>query len=161
VTITTSTIIFDIMGALQTLNATITGVVAPQPALYPTVIDTMGGQPFVMTWPGAGESWQKGAGYSQGRRTYRVMLFLDPVAQSDIPTHVVEGALLLQQFVNLYIRSTNTPLFNPGPYQATIESGPDGLHIPDDGLIPTLSFRGVPWFGFELPIPVRWQAAQL
>jgi hypothetical protein len=161
VTITTSTIIFDIMGALQTLNATITGVVAPQPALYPTVIDTMGGQPFVMTWPGAGESWQKGAGYSQGRRTYRVMLFLDPVAQSDIPTHVVEGALLLQQFVNLYIRSTNTPLFNPGPYQATIESGPDGLHIPDDGLIPTLSFCGVPWFGFELPIPVRWQAAQL
>lgn len=160
-TITTNTIIYDIMGALQTLNSQVPGCVSPQPAVYPTVLDTMSGQSFCMTWPGAGESWQKGAGYSQGRRTYRVMVFLEPVAQSDIPSHTVDGALLLQQFVNLYIKSTNTPLFNPGPYQATIESGPDGPHIPDDGLIPTLSFRGVPWFGFELPIPVRWQGPQV
>jgi hypothetical protein len=67
----------------------------------------------------------------------------------------------LQQFKNLYIKSINTPLFNPGPYQATIESGPTGPHMRDGGLVPTLSFGGRPWFGFELPIPVRWQGAQV
>ena len=160
-TITTSTIIYDIMGALQTLNATIGGCAAPQPALYPTVIDTMNGQPFVMTWPGAGESWQKGAGYSQGKRTYRVICFLDPVAQSDIPSHAIDGMSILRKLKNVYILSSNTPLINPGAFQATIESGPDGPHITDSGLIPTLSFGGRAWFGFEIPVPIRWQGAQL
>ncbi len=160
--VTLDTVIFDIMGALQTLNASIAGVQAPQPAQYPTSIDTTQGQPFVMTWPGGGENWQKGGGYSQGApRTYRVLCFIDPVAQSDIPSHVVDGALLLQQFINLYVKSTNTPLFNPGAYQATIQSGPDGPHISDGGLVPTLSFGGRPWFGFELSVPVRWQGAQV
>jgi hypothetical protein len=159
--ITIDTVEFDICGALQTLNSQISGVQAPQPAQYPTAIDTTNGQPFVMTWPGGGEDWQKGAGYSQGTRTFRVIVFLDPVAQSDIPSHAVAGMLLLRKFKNLYIKSTNTPLFNPGPYQATIESGPTGPHIPDGGLVPTLSFGGRPWFGFELPIPVRWQGAQV
>jgi len=159
--VTIDTIIYDIMGAMQSLNSQISGVQAPQPAQYPTSIDTTNGQPFVMTWPGSGESWQKGAGYSQGTRTFRVIVFLDPVAQSDIPSHAVEGALILQQMINLYIKAVNTPLFNPGAYQATIESGPTGPHIPDGGLVPTLSFGGRPWFGFELPIPVRWQGAQV
>lgn len=158
---TIDTIIIDIMDAMQALNRTITGVQAPPTNAYPMNLNTTGGQPFVMTWPGTGESWQKGAGYSQGKRTFRVLVFLDPVAQSDIPSHAADGALLLQQFVNLYIKSANTPLFNPGAYQATIESGPSGLHIPDGGLISTLSFGGTPWFGFELPIPVRWQGAQV
>lgn len=156
------TVILDIMTAMQALNRTITGVQAPPPSEYPTVIDTTNGQPVVLTWPGDGDNWQKGAGYSQGApRTFRVICFLDPVAQSDIPSHVVDGALLLQQFINLYIKSTNTPLINPGAYQATIQSGPDGPHIRDNGLVPTLSFGGRPWFGFELSIPVRWQGAQL
>lgn len=158
--ITVDTVVFDIMDALQGLNATITGVKAPLSSRYPTSIDTAT-MPFAMTWPGAGESWQKGAGYSQGKRTFRVIVFLDPVAQNDIPVHAVQGALLLQKFVNLYIRSTNTPLFNPGPFQATIESGPDGAHITDGGVVPSLQFRGVPWNGFELQIPVRWQGAQV
>ena len=159
--ITLDTVIYDIMAAMQTLNRTIAGVQAPPPEAYPTSIDTTNGQPFVMTWPGGGENWQKGAGYSQGTRTFRVICFLDPVAQSDIPSHAVEGALLLQQLVNLYIKSVNTPLINPGAYQATIESGPSGPHISDGGLVPTLSFRGVPYFGFEIAVPVRWQAVQV
>lgn len=158
---TIDTVIFDIMAAMQTLNRTIAGVQAPPPAQYPTSIDTTNGQPVVITWPGDGEDWQKGAGYSQGTRTFRVLCFLDPVAQSDIPSHAVEGALLLQQFKNLYIKSVNTPLINPGAFQATLESGPTGGHMSDGGLVPTLSFGGRAWFGFELTIGVRWQGAQL
>lgn len=155
------TVIYDIMTAMQTLNRTIAGIQAPPPEAYPTSIDTTNGQPFVMTWPGDGDDWQKGGGYSQGTRTFRVICFLDPVAQADIPSHAVEGALLLQQFKNLYIKSVNTPLINPGAYQATIESGPQGGHMSDGGLTPTLSFGGRPWFGFELSIMVRWQGAQV
>lgn len=159
---TIDTVILDIMTAMQALNRTITGVQAPPPQQYPTSIDTTNGQPFVMTWPGGGENWQKGAGYSQGApRTFRVICFLDPVAQSDIPSHVVDGAMLLQQLVNLYINSTNTRLIDTPPYQATIQSGPDGPHISDGGLVPTLSFGGRPWFGFELAVPVRWQGPQV
>jgi hypothetical protein len=155
------TIILDIMAGLQTLNRTLSNVQAPPPEQYPTAIDTTNGQVVALTFPGDGESWQKGAGYSQGTRTFRVIVFLDPVAQSDIPSHVVDGALLLQKFVNLFVLSTNTPLINPGAYQATIESGPSGPHITDTGPGPLLSFRGVPWYGFEISVPVRWQGAQL
>ena len=162
---TIDTVIYDIMGALQALIAAqIPGVVAPQPAQYPTALDTMSGQPFCMTWPGSGENWQKGPGYSQGApRIYRVLVFIDPVAQSDIPSHTVDGALLLQKFINVFTASKNTALFSPSPtvpYQVTIQTGPDGPHVSDGGLVPTLSFRGVPWFGFELSVPVRWQAVQ-
>lgn len=156
------TVELDICSAIQTLIAsTIPSVQAPQPHDYPTAIDTVNGQPFAMTWPGNGDDWQKGAGYSQGTRTYRVLVFLDPVAQSDIPSHAVAGMLLLRQFKNLFIKSINTPLINPGAFQATMESGPSGGHMTDAGLVPTLSFGGRPWFGFELAIAVRWNGAQL
>ena len=155
------TIAIDIMGALQTLCATISGVQAPQPSAYPTALDTTNGQPACLTFLGSGESWQKGAGYSQGQYIYRVIVFLDPVAQSDIPSHVVDGASLIQQFHNVFDKSTNTPLFNPGAYQATIKSGPDGPHITHTEPGPNLVFRGVPWYGFELAVPVRWQGPQV
>ena len=156
------TIAIDIMGALQALIATnIAGVQAPQPSAYPTAIDTTNGQAVALTFLAGGESWQKGAGYSQGQYTYRVIVFLDPVAQADIPSHVVDGASLIQKFHNLFDKSTNTPLFNPPAYQATIESGPTGPHITHTEPGPNLMFRGVAWYGFELQVPVRWQGAQI
>jgi len=159
---TLATITIDIMNALQTLIASnLSNVQAPQPGQYPTVIDTTNGQPVALTVLGSGEAWQKGAGYGQGIYIYRVLVFLDPVAQSDIPSHVVDGANIYQQFVNLFILSTNTPLINPGAFQATIESGPDGPHISGAGPGPTLRFSGRDWYGFELAVPVRWQGAQL
>jgi hypothetical protein len=157
------TIAIDIMGALQTLCATIPGVQAPQPSIYPTSIATTNGQPFAMTVLRSGEGWQKGAGYSYGAYIYGVLVFLDPIAQSDIPSHVVDGAQMYQQFVNVFIKSTNTPLFNPGAYQATIQSGPDGPHISGSAPGPqaALVFGGTPWYGFELQVPVRWQGPQV
>ena len=155
---TVDTIILDTMNALQTLNATVSGVKAPQVANYPTAIDTAT-MPFAMTWPGDGEAWQKGDGYCQQIMTYRVIVYLDPVAQNDIPVHAVDGARMLQQFLNIYVNRTNTPVANNPPYQTTIMSGPDGSHIRHNGIGPTLSFGGRGWFGFELQIPVRvqWQ----
>jgi len=160
-TITVDTVILDIMGALQTLASGVSGVVAPQPAVYPTALDTMSGQTFVMTVLRSGEGWQKGAGYSQGIYIFDVLVFLDPVAQSDIPSHVVDGALLYHQLMNVFVKSTNTPLFNPGPYQATIQSGMDGSHISGPGPNPSLRFRGVDYYGFDMSVPVRWQAVQV
>ncbi len=156
------TIAYDIMGALQALiAANISGVQAPQPNVYPTALDTTNGQAVALTFLADGESWQKGAGYSQGQYTYEVIVFLDPVAQSDIPSHVVDGALLIQQFHTLFDKSTNTPLFNPPTYQATIESGPGGPHITHTRPGPTLRFGGKDWYGFIMNVPVRWQGAQL
>lgn len=156
------TIAIDIMGALQSLIASsLPNVQAPQPAQYPTAISPTGGQPFAMTVLGSGEGWQKGAGYSQGAYVYRVLVFLDTTAQSDIPSHVVDGANIYQQFMNVFIKSANTPLFNPGAYQATIESGPTGPHISGAGPGPTLRFGGTDWYGFELAVPVRWQGPQV
>lgn len=159
--ITLDTIILDIMGAIQTINSTIATVQAPQPAQYPTAIDTTNGQPFAMTVSRGGEAWQKGAGYSQGVHTFGVLVYIDPVAQSDIPSHEVAGAQLVQKFINKFILSTNTPLFNPGAYQATIESGPDGPHISYSGIVPTLSFGGRAYYGAEIRVPVRWQGSQV
>ena len=153
---TVDTIILDTMNALQTLNATVSGVKAPQVANYPTAIDTAT-MPFAMTWPGDGEAWQKGDGYCQAIYTMRVIVYLDPVAQNDIPVHAVDGARILQQFRNIYINRNNTPV-QASP-QITIMSGPDGSHIRDNGIGPFLSFGGRGWFGFEMTIPVRaqWQ----
>ena len=154
---TINTIILDTMEAMQTLNATISGMYAPAVAKYPTVIDTAG-LPFCLTWPGEGEAWQKGPGYDQDVMTYRVIVYLDPVAQNDLPVHAVDGATLLQTVWNLYVKSANTPLIpGPSPAQVTLQSGPDGPHMRHGGLVPTLSFGGRGFFGFELQIPVRVQ----
>ncbi len=159
--ITLDTIVLDIMGAIQTLiTNNIPGVIAPQPNLYPTAIDTTNGGAVALTFLAGGSSWQKGGGYSQGEYTYRVIVFLDPVAQSDIPAHTVDGALLIQQFHNLFDHSIKSVLFNPGEYQATIETGPTGPHITHTEPNPNLAFRGAAWYGFEMQVPVRWQGVQ-
>ena len=156
------TIVIDIMGAIQTLiSDNIAGVIAPQPSLYPTAIDTTNGGAVALTFLGSGESWQKGAGYSQGQYIYRVIVFLDPVAQSDIPSHVVDGALLIQKFHNLFDNSIKSVLFNPGDYQATIETSPTGPHATHSEPSPNYTFRGVAWYGFEMQVPVRWQGPQV
>jgi hypothetical protein len=43
------------------------------------------------------------------------------------------------------------------PYQLTIESAPDGAHHTDGGLVPSLSFGGRAFIGFELAIKTRAQ----
>jgi hypothetical protein len=151
---TTDTIILDAMNYLQVLNRSITTVTAPTVDKYPTVVDTPS-LPFAMTWPSGGEGWQKGPGYIQANRIYRVIVYLQAVAQDDVPSRTVAGAMLMQQFLNLYLNANNTPQAAPPPYQLTIQSGPDGPHVTDGGLVSTLMFRGVQFVGFELAVPVQ------
>lgn len=151
---TTDTIILDALNYLQALNRTIDGVTAPSVDKYPTVIDTPS-LPFAMTWPSSGEAWQKGHGYDQANRTYRVIVYLQAVSQDDVPSRTVNGARLLQQFINLYVNPINTPQAAPPPYQLTIKSGPDGPHITDGGLVASLSFGGRTFIGFELSVSVQ------
>ncbi len=161
---TLNTIAIDIMGALQNLIATqLPNIQAPPPNAYPTSISPTGGQPFAMTVLRSGEGWQKGYGYAQGVHTYGVLVFLDPVAQNDIPSHVVDGANIFQQVLNVFTDYRNSALFDPGAYQATIESGPSGPHISGTapGPQPALTFGGTPWYGFEMTVPVRWQGPQI
>lgn len=152
-----TTIILDAMNALQALNNTI--CTAPVVSSYPTAIDT-GSGPICITWPADGEVWQKGGGYDQGVLNMRVIVFIDPVAQNDIPSHAADGAVLLQKFLNLYVKVGNTPQAAPPPYQLTIQSGPASSHVHHGGLVPTLSFGGRAFVGFELTIPVRMEWIQ-
>lgn len=157
---TTDTIILDTMNVMQALHRTLTvdgrPVTAPPVANYPTVIDTPS-LPFVMTWPAAGEAWQKGHGFDQWRRTFRVIVYLQVLGQDDVPSRTVPNALILQQIINLYVNPVNTPLGNIPPYQLTVQSGPDGPHITDGGLITTLSFGGRPFVGCDIQVPIRAQ----
>lgn len=150
----TTTIILDAMNALQTLNRGICA--APPVEAYPTAIDT-GSGPIAITWPADGGAWQNGGGYDQATINMRVIVFIDPVAQNDIPSHAADGAVLIQRFLNLYVNAVNTPQAGPPPYQLTIQSGPDGSHIHHGGLVPTLSFGGRAFVGFELTVPVRME----
>ncbi len=151
---TTSTTIIDAMNYLQALNRTL--IKAPDVSTYPTVLDTPN-LPMAITWPGAGEWWLKGGGWAQTHRTFRVLVFIQALNQDDVPSRTVQGAELLGQFLNLYLTAAVVAQANPPPYQLTIESGPQGPHHTDDGLVPTLSFGGRAFVGFELAVKVRAQ----
>lgn len=151
---TTSTVILDTMNYLQVLNRTL--INAPAVDKYPSVIDTPN-LPVAITWPGAGEYWLKGGGWHFTERTYRILVYIQVLNQDDIPSRAVYSATLFGQFVNLYTDPSIVAQSNPPPYQLTIESGPSGPHHSDDGLVPSLSFGGRPFLGFELAIRTRAQ----
>lgn len=147
---TTSTTVLDAMNYLQTLNRTL--IPAPPVERYPTVIDKV---PIAITWPGGGEWWMKGGGYADTTRVFRVLVYVQALGQDDIPIRAAQGATLLGQFLNLYLNAANVAPANPPPYQLTIESAPNGTHHSDDGLVPSLSFGGRNFVGFELSVHVR------
>jgi hypothetical protein len=142
---------------IQALNRTVTGLAqngAPALADYPTVLDDAA-LPLCLTWPADGESYSKGGGAKQERRTYRVIVFIEFAGLNDIPTNAQAAVALHQRFKDLYITVANIPLATPPPYQVTIETAPDGAHVSDGGIVPSLSFSGKPYIGFEFRVPVR------
>jgi|GEM_PF-1826127 len=151
---TIESVTLDTMNLLQTLNASVSTVKAPAVASYPTVLDTPN-LPCIITWPGAADWWIKGGGFIEMLRTYRIICFIQPLGQDDIPSRTVDGVTLLQQIGNLYVNVANVAQANPPPYQLTIESDPSGTHHADGGLVPSISFGGKPFVGFELSVKVR------
>jgi hypothetical protein len=149
---TIETTILDTMNYLQALNRTL--INAPAVASYPTVLDTPN-LPMAITWPGAGDWWLKGGGWGQSNRTYRVIVFIQVLNQDDIPSRAVDSAGLLGRFLNLYLVPGNAALANPLPFQLSLQSAPDGIHHSDNGLVPSQSFGGRNFVGFELAVRVR------
>lgn len=114
--------------------------------------------PYAMTWPGAGSWAQKGHGYKQDARTLQVFVFVESLAQKDIPTRTVQATRLLSAARNLFATASNIPLDDGATsgFQITVESRVDDPQS-DTGLVANLPFSGIPWFGFTLMLKVRLQ----
>lgn len=155
----TDGILQSTIDAMQALHAGVTGVVnAPALAAYPTVIDTAA-CPYILTWPAAA-TWQQKGGAGSPRRQDRTILivgYVQPIAQSDIPSRASEAVLLVQRIGDLWLDPANVALHNPTPvepWQATIETG-GAQPFSDEGIVSNLQFRGVPWVGFQFSVRVR------
>lgn len=150
---TIDTILVDTANYLQTINRAVTGVAyAPPVSEYPTTIDTPN-CPMVISWPADGQWYIKGGAARQMVRTWRVICYIEPVAQNDTPSNAEAALLVMQRLINAYISVANVSQANPPPYQLTIESGPDMQH--SDGGLGLNMFRGVQFVAFELRINVR------
>ena len=142
---------------LQALNRSITGIKrAPDLDKYPTVIDTAN-LPMMISWPSEAQFHIKGGGEKRQDRVYRLICYIEPLGQNDIPSRASAAATLLQRVVDTYITAANVALADPGGtniYQVTIESGPNHQHS-DSGLVSNLLFAGKPYHGFEVRVNVR------
>lgn len=114
--------------------------------------------PYAMTWPSEGSWYQKGGGYKIDERTFTLFVFVESLAQKDIPSRTVQGTRALQAVRNLFIVPANIPLDygSTTGYQITVESKTDTPQS-DSGLRADLPYSGMPWFGFSIPLKVRIQ----
>ena len=150
----TDTLIHDAIDLVQALNRSVAGVrTAPALASYPTVIETAM-LPCLITWPTQGRWYVKGGAERQMLRTFQVIGYVEPLGQNAIPSRAVQAIDLLQLLINAYTNTDNIRLFNPPPYQLTIESSSDTQHA-DGGLQSDLMFGGRAFHGFMIDLNVR------
>ena len=141
---------------LQALHRTISGIkYAPPLAQYPTQLNTPS-LPAVLTWVGPGRYSTKGGGWKWDVRTALVLLYIEPLAQNDIPSNALKAITTLSALREAYIDVANIPLANESGYQLTIESSPEMTHN-DGGIEPNLSFGGAAYYGARLRINVTLQ----
>lgn len=128
----------------------------PALSAYPLKADTAD-LPLVLTVPGEATWHTKGLEGALRRedRVYRVIAFVEPLGQNELPTRVLLAATLLQELKDLFL---GTPaLSDPtsyGDYQVTIEQSDAQPHS-DGGIVPTLQIGGVPYHGFTIELRVR------
>lgn len=145
----------DTINLLQTLNASIQGIVnAPQLDSYPSSITTLN-LPLALTWPTRGEWYSKGGGAKQSVRTYTIIVWVAPIGQNDLPSNLIQSVPILDAFINAYTDVANIPQATPPTYQITIESAPNGAHHSDDGIRADLEFGAVKYHGLMLHVNVR------
>lgn len=147
---------------LQALHRGTTGIkYAPDLAKYPTSLNTAS-LPAVLTWVGPGNFSHKGGGWRWDVRTALVLLYVEPLGQNDIPSNAARAVALADALRERYITTAQIPLAypgdNPGGYQITLESSPDGATHSDGGIEPNLSFGGAAYYGvrFRLNVTLQW-----
>lgn len=114
--------------------------------------------PYVMTWPGQGQFYQKGGGYKVIEGTCTIYCFVESLHQKDIPTRTLQGTRILQAMINLFATAANIPLDTGGSsgYQIYVASRFDQ---PQDysGLRGDFPYSGMLWCGFSIPLKVHIQ----
>ncbi len=154
--------IVQTINLIQTVNATISGVrKAPQVAQYPVKADTPD-LPLVLTVPAAGQWHHSGIGGALKRmdRVYRIVCFLEPLGQNELPARFQDSMNLLQAFVDMWLTPTGTTGYpialadpvNAGDPQVTIA---DGNPHSDTGLRRDLRMGNVLYMGFTIDLRVR------
>ncbi len=128
---------------------------APDKDAYPTAMDDAL-CPYALTWAGPGSWYQKGGGYKVDERTLEVFVFVESLAQKDIPTRTGQGERVLEAVKNLFLIPANIPLDDGtiSGYQITLESKPGSPHT-DTGLVSEFPFSGKLWFGFNIHLNCR------
>ena len=148
--------IADTVDLIQTLirNAGL-GTTVPAFAAYPLKADTAD-LPLILTLPSEGTFHHKGVGGALKRqdRTYRVIVFVEPLGQSVFPTRAIAAATLLQSLIDLFLMPSSVALADPPTYQVTIEEGAGNPHS-DTGIVPSLEIGGAAHHGFEIRLRVR------
>lgn len=144
---------------LQALHRSISGVrYAPDLSAYPTVLDTAN-LPAVITWPVDGSWYMKGGGWKVDERTMLVLVYVQPLAQNDIPSNAAASVALLGRLREAYITYANalqaTPDIDSG-YQMTLNSGPE-RPMSDGGIEANLSFGGAAFYGARIRVNVHLQ----
>ncbi len=151
----------DTIDLIQAVNRGVTGITsAPPLARYPKSGDTPR-LPMALTIPGEGTFHHGGIGGGKKRqdRTYQIVVFVEPVAQSEFPTNALRAATVLQNMIETWLRvdqanGANVALADPPPYQVTVEASPASPHS-DTGITPNQSIGGVPYHGFTINLRVR------
>lgn len=128
----------------------------PAVSAYPLKADTAD-LPLVLTAPAEGTWHTKGLGGALRRedRTYRIIVFVEPLGQSELPARLLAAMTLLQEIKDLILA---TPALadptNYGDYQVTLEQSEERPHA-DSGIIPSLQMGGVAYHGFTIDVRVR------
>lgn len=146
---------------IQAVNATISGVTTcPQLSAYPLKADTAD-LPLCLTVPGPGTWHHKGIGGALKRqdRTYQIVVFVEPVIQSQFPRNALATAQLMQAFIEMWLNvnlsnGAAVTLADPPPYQVTVEESEASPHS-DEGIRSDLMIGGNPYHGFILSLRVR------
>lgn len=133
---------------------------APPLASYPLKLDTADA-PLVITVPGRAQ-WSRQQFGSKKRtdRPYRVIVFVAPLGQNELPARIDDTVRLISAFEDTWLavdaQGYPTALQDPtnaGDRQITFV--PDATE--DGGLAVDLQIGGVPWSGFEIQLGVREQ----
>lgn len=142
----------DTIGKLQTLAATVTGIVTAPTGSYPPALDTAV-LPAVLTY--AGPAITKAVPLSpvhrHMERTYYMACYIEPIGQNTGNQRMQDGLTLLQRFLDLLLTNRNVAngvRLIGDIRDSGVTSGQDVI----SGNAQYLLYNGQPYTGFVLEI---------